>query len=84
MKYWQTAAAFAKRLSNAVFCVTKRGYAGLVPRASRVGDEIVVLHGGLVPFVVRRQAWRDPVDYSLIGECYVHGIIKGKGFYLRV
>ncbi|KAJ4321822.1 hypothetical protein N0V84_005117 [Fusarium piperis] len=43
-KYWHTAVSLAKRLSCARFCVTRRGYAGLVPQTARVGQEIVVLH----------------------------------------
>lgn len=84
LKYWLTVAAFANRIGNAVFCITKRGYAGLVPITSQVGDEIVVFHGGIVPFVLRRQAWKESVNYSLMGECYVHGIMNGEGLSFEV
>lgn len=60
------------------FVVTKRGYIGVVPGLSRAGDVIAIMKGGRVPFVVRgsEERWR------LIGECYVHGIMKGEGLWL--
>jgi hypothetical protein len=76
-KYWITAAAFAKRLSNGIFCVTERGYLGFAPQEAELGDSICVFHGGAVPFVLR---WTPTADmaYSLVGECYVHGIMYGE------
>jgi hypothetical protein len=47
-KYWRTAAAFAKRLSNGRFCVTRRGYVGFVPDDAKLGDVVCVIHGGAV------------------------------------
>jgi hypothetical protein len=38
---------------NRVFCVTERGYMGLVPYKSKKGDWVVVLFGGHTPFVLR-------------------------------
>lgn len=78
-KYWQTAVAFANRISNGTFCVTKRGYAGLVPGDAEVGDEICVIHGGVVPFVLRNSNSENMLySYKLIGECYIHGIMYGE------
>ena len=77
--YWHTVAAFSKRLSIAKLCVTDRGYAGLVPRDAQVGDDIVLVHGGVVPFVVRKGADPRTVSRStLVGECYIHGIMYGE------
>jgi hypothetical protein len=73
-KYWQTAAAFSNRLGNMAFCFTKKRFVGLVPDAAKVGDRICLLHGGRVPFVLRRQE----KGFSLVGECYVHGLMKGE------
>jgi len=73
-KYWQTMVAFWSRLSNAVFCFTERRYVGLVPSDAAVGDQICLLHGGKVPFVMRQQG----KAYRLIGECYIHGIMHGE------
>lgn len=73
-KYWQTAAAFNNRICGANFCVTRERYVGMLPAAAAVGDEICLPHGSLVPFVVRRNG----LKYKLIGECYIHGIMKGE------
>jgi hypothetical protein len=72
--YQRTAVAFSKRMSGAVFCVTESGYAGLLPASVAVGDEICLLHGGAVPFVLRKRN----CSYLLIGECYIHGIMYGE------
>jgi hypothetical protein len=80
-KYWCTAAVFAKRLSNGTFCVTKKGYIGIVPGDSQVGDEVCVFGGAAVPFVMRRNdGEEDNMVYTLIGEGYVHGIMYGEAF----
>lgn len=76
-KYWTTAAAFAKRLSNGRFCTTKKRYVGIAPPQAEPGDLICVLNGGAVPFVLRRTDLTDGL-YTFIGECYVHGIMYGE------
>ncbi|PVH78411.1 hypothetical protein DL98DRAFT_516747 [Cadophora sp. DSE1049] len=48
-----------------------------------VGDEVVILFGGVTPFVLRPVPLRDDKykgqrSYQLVGECYVHGIMKGE------
>jgi hypothetical protein len=79
LKYFQTAEVFASRISNGTFCVTKRGYAGLVPGDAEKGDEICVFDGGAVPFILRKSQLKKGVRrYTLIGECYIHGIMYGE------
>lgn len=63
------------------FVVTKRGFVGVVPGGSQVGDAIVVVKGGCVPFVVRWSEEREG-KRRLVGECYVHGVMKGEGIWL--
>ena len=75
-KYWQTAGAFAKRISNGVFCVTKMGYVGLVPGDAQVGDEVCIFTGGAVPFVLRKDSSGE--TYTLVGEGYIHGLMYGE------
>ncbi|KAK4100676.1 HET-domain-containing protein [Parathielavia hyrcaniae] len=55
------------------------GLVGLGPAATREGDVVVVLFGGVVPFVLRpaeradgRRGWR------LVGECFVPGLMQGE------
>jgi hypothetical protein len=47
----------------------------LVPKNTGVGDEVAILFGADVPFVLRRKA--DRAAHELIGECYVHGLMDG-------
>jgi hypothetical protein len=76
-KYWTTAAAFAKRLSDGKFYVTKMGYIGFVPHEAKIGDEICILYRAAVPFVLRKSLDSNS-SFKLIGECYIHGIIHGE------
>lgn len=55
--------------------ITVAGFFGLFPLAAKVGDKVVILEGGLTPFVLR--SVQDEM-YKLIGECYIHEIMKGE------
>ncbi|OJD13094.1 hypothetical protein AJ78_06415 [Emergomyces pasteurianus Ep9510] len=50
------------------FYVTEKGYLGIGPQITRPGDEVCVLFGGRVPFILRRM----PDHHLLIGDTYVH------------
>ena len=56
--------------------VTQSGMLGLGPLAMAEGDIVVVLFGGLVPFLLRPTA--DKQRYRLVGECYVHDVMNGQ------
>lgn len=58
------------------FATTRKGYYALVPDKSAVGDTIAILRGGNYPFVLRAQGQ----SWSLVGECYVHGVMNGEAF----
>ncbi|PQE23324.1 het-6-heterokaryon incompatibility protein [Rutstroemia sp. NJR-2017a WRK4] len=54
--------------------LSENGYIGLVPVGTNIGDEICLLFGGSIPFIVRNQD-----SYQrFIGECYCHGIMQGE------
>lgn len=53
---------------------TEKSYLAMLPIGVEVEDEIVVLDGGRVPFVIRAQG----DNYKLVGACYVHGIMDGE------
>ncbi|KAL9119340.1 MAG: hypothetical protein Q9187_004104 [Circinaria calcarea] len=63
-------ASFGRRL-----CWTRKGYVGVVPAASRVGDSICAFFGGQVLYVLRE---RENPSYEFMGECYVHGLMDGE------
>ena len=73
--YREIRVATARALTNRRIGRTEKGYLGVMPRGAQHGDRVVVLHGGHVPFVIRPYG---PDAYQLIGECYVHGIMKGE------
>jgi hypothetical protein len=53
---------------------TESGLLGLGPEGLKDGDCIMVLLGGPVPYVLRREESR----YRFIGECYVFGAMSGE------
>ncbi|KAF4956020.1 hypothetical protein FGADI_4193 [Fusarium gaditjirri] len=54
--------------------VTEKGYLGLGPARTEVGDVVSLIAGAHVPLVLRKggQGW------ILIGETYVHGVMYGE------
>lgn len=57
-----------------VFARTEIGYYVLGPAVLEAGDKVCVLFGSKVPFCLRPMGRR----YMLVGECYVHGLMKGE------
>jgi hypothetical protein len=56
---------------------------GLVPARAKKNDLICILAGCSVPVVLRRvdgDKLKGEVFYTLIGECYVHGMMDGEAF----
>ena len=66
---WATAASKGR-----IFARTSKGYYVLGPAALEVGDVVCVLPGCKVPFCLRSIGRH----YLLVGECYVHGLMKGE------
>ncbi|KAK4169536.1 heterokaryon incompatibility protein 6, OR allele [Cladorrhinum sp. PSN259] len=60
------------------FASTWTGLAGFVPVRAREGDAVVILYGSQVPCVLRPAG---DGKYSLVGECYMHGLMWGKGAF---
>jgi len=85
-RYWDVVQTFLRRIPGAKFCITKSGYVGIIPGNVSLGDPVCVLDGGAVPFVLRKNPktsadqWESGirVTYTLLGECYVHGIMHGE------
>ena len=65
---------FDINLQGNCILATAQGHLANVSRASRIGDVVAIIYGCKTPFVMR------PVEqgYTLIGECYVHGIMDGE------
>ncbi|UKZ88666.1 uncharacterized protein TrAFT101_004410 [Trichoderma asperellum] len=61
---------------NRTFAVTSHRRLGIAPAGTREGDEIAVISGGEVPYVLRRLD--GDTSYHFIGESYVHGLMGGE------
>lgn len=59
------------------FIITEKGYMGLAPPECQAGDDLVVLFGGDVPFVLRRRTG-NVEEFELVGEAHVQGIMDGE------
>jgi heterokaryon incompatibility protein (HET) len=74
MNSW--ASAWFGLFSTYVVGKTRRGYTCLVPEATSVRDEVFMLQGSDLPFVLRPvQGY--PGYYKFLGGCYIHGLMNG-------
>jgi hypothetical protein len=63
---------------RAVFVSEQHCWLGLAPDHVNVGDHICIVPGSDTPFLLRPGTsgfWE--VSYTLVGECYVHGLMDG-------
>lgn len=75
------------------FFVTRGGYMGFGPPDMEAGDSVFVGLGSKVPLVLRKARRPDlkgipehegsEMFYSLVGYCYLHGIMDGEGVGAR-
>ncbi|PQE30621.1 heterokaryon incompatibility protein [Rutstroemia sp. NJR-2017a WRK4] len=60
------------------------GRMGVVPKAARVGDVLVLVRGLAIPVVLRPLGGRGPGcpggKYLFVGGCYVNGLMQGDAF----
>ena len=61
-------------LMNRKVFLSAEGFLGQVPSETQEGDQITIIFGAPVPFVVRE----DGDHWVLIGECYVLGLMEGE------
>lgn len=73
---WSRWAASAS--NGRVFARTGKGYYVLGPAALEIGDVICCLFGNKVPFCLRPTAAKGVGYHLLVGECYVHGLMRGE------
>jgi hypothetical protein len=60
---------------------TQGGLLGLASHATEVGDEVVICKGSSVPLIMRRCGEGEGEGkVRLIGDAYVHGIMRGEAF----
>ncbi|KAK6081543.1 heterokaryon incompatibility protein [Seiridium cupressi] len=68
------------------FFVTTNGHYGLCPRKACVGDIVVALDGGPLPYLLRQAlpvnggSGKARRNYEFIGECYLQGFMYGEAY----
>ncbi|KIN02890.1 hypothetical protein OIDMADRAFT_118906 [Oidiodendron maius Zn] len=74
-----------KMIVGQTFFITQRGYFGIGPPTIEQGDEVWVISGGKVPFILRpretgSQAPQPMIslEFTLVGNAFVYGIMDGE------
>jgi hypothetical protein len=59
--------------------VTESNLIGIGPPKIEIGDQVSILAGAQMPFVLREmpQNYSGQGAYCLVGEAYVHGVMDG-------
>ncbi|KIX93326.1 uncharacterized protein Z520_10969 [Fonsecaea multimorphosa CBS 102226] len=75
--------------NHCLFRTQEKGLTGLCPAGARVGDLVVILYGGSVPYVVREQKHDTGTEgeetreretrYEFVGECFLEEYMGGRG-----
>lgn len=55
-------------------------YLGIGPIKMKKDDIVAIFDGARTPFVIRRK--KEPDRFRLIGDCYIHGLMKGEALEL--
>lgn len=69
-------ASFSQWCQGRQLCLTRKGYLGWVPAASRVGDAVGLFAGCRIPYVL---GWYGGDEYRVVGDAYLHGAMDGQG-----
>jgi hypothetical protein len=56
------------------FFITGDGHMGIGSRKMQKGDDVCILFGGKVPYILRKVG----DHFKLVGECYIHGLMNGE------
>lgn len=61
--------------------VTEKGYPGLSSLHIKQGDDVALIHGAQVPFILRRN---NNGKYTIVSEAYVDGVMDGEAAEVAV
>jgi hypothetical protein len=76
-----------KMMVNQSFFITENGFLGIGPPTTEPGDDVWILFGSRVPFVLRPRAENggdvppraaDYKQYTFVGDCFVNRIMDGQ------
>lgn len=80
IQIWEAEKVVAKAAILGVgwkYCLTENGRVGQIPAESLPGDRICIFPGMDTPFVIRNHKMVSN-SFSLIGECFIHGLMYGE------
>ncbi|KAH6891415.1 heterokaryon incompatibility protein-domain-containing protein [Thelonectria olida] len=72
---WRTGKGIVGRINRRRIAKTKQGFVGLLPAEAQTTDEVWMVQGGGVFYVLRAV---DKDRYWLIGEAFLHGRMQGQ------
>lgn len=83
---WGLSRSLHATILNSALFVTETGYVGVGPENVQVGDEVWVLLGAKVPFVLRELQDSQAEDrdqdsqkrHTLVGDAFVYGVMDGE------
>jgi hypothetical protein len=79
---WLVKARFEHSMRQALrgrkFFITSKGYFGIGPSGLQHTDNICILSGGRLPYIIRQNGTPGEGMFTFIGECYVHGLCQGQ------
>lgn len=64
---------------NRTFILTLDGKLGIGPIDSRPGDNVVLLYGGQIPYIIRKRE----SGWEFLGESYIEGLMSGEAIKAR-
>ncbi|KAI0535988.1 hypothetical protein GGR58DRAFT_528888, partial [Xylaria digitata] len=71
--------AVTSSLSYRSLFITENGRLGIGVGHARAGDQVWGVYGSRVPFILRQlNSEADPVQHSMIGDCYLNDAMKGE------
>lgn len=57
------------------YAISSNGRKAIVPRRAKPGDQVCIITGFPLPFILRPAEDR---TFNILGECYVHGVMHGE------
>lgn len=73
--------SFVRSMMERRLIIGEKGYIGLGPVDTAIGDTIYILGGGAYPYILRPSPDEVmPNTFTLVGEAYIHGIMDGQAF----
>jgi hypothetical protein len=67
--------------ANRRLMTTENGFLGFAPKEAVIGNEVCILFGGDVPYILRSTA--EDKEFQFVGDRYLHVIMDGEAITMR-